>query len=71
MVHGQPFEGFQKILHISVSITCHWNLRTGHLGKSIASPFTEILPTLDLFSAPACGEYTTLFRNPSIQSSGT
>jgi hypothetical protein len=44
MVHGRPFEGFQKIPHISVSITCHCNLRTGRLGKSIASPFTEILP---------------------------
>ncbi len=56
MVHGQPFEGLQKIPYASVLITCHWNLRTGHLGKSIASPFMEILPTLDLLSAPAYGE---------------
>jgi hypothetical protein len=56
MVHRGSFEGFQKIPHISVLITCQWNLRTGHLGKSIASPFTEILPTLDLLSAPAYGE---------------
>jgi hypothetical protein len=26
MVHGWPYEGFQKIPHIPIPITCHWNL---------------------------------------------
>jgi hypothetical protein len=26
MVHGWPYEGFQKIPHIPIPITHHWNL---------------------------------------------
>jgi len=25
MIHAQPYEGFQKIPHIQVSINCHYN----------------------------------------------